>query len=238
MIPAQRGSITDAHGTDLAVSEPRPDIAATPYLIDDATRRRAARAADRRPRGRAAAQARKPHELRLPRARLPAAKADLAAKLEDRGHRVHPALQARLPARLVGLAAARLDRHRRAGPRRARVPLRQAAARRRRRAPDGQGREGQPDRDARHRARRPGQDVKLTLDANLQDRTEEVLNEVGRVWQPMGATAIVMDPNSGAILALANWPRVNANALQKAPDYARRTARSGPSTSPARRSRR
>ena len=40
-------------------------------------------------------------------------------------------------------------------------------------------------------------------------------------WQPTGATAIVMDPNSGAILALANWPRVNANELQKAPDYAR-----------------
>ena len=28
---------------------------------------------------------------------------------------------------------------------------------------------------------------------------------------PKGATAIVMDPQTGAILALANWPRVNAN---------------------------
>ena len=84
----------------------------------------------------------------------------------------------------------------------------------------------------------PGADVRLTLDANLQDRAEEVLNEVGEKWQPKGATAIVMDPHSGAILALANWPRVNANALDEAPDYARRTARSAPPTSPARRSRR
>ena len=67
----------------------------------------------------------------------------------------------------------------------------------------------------------PGADVKLTLDANLQDQAEEVLNEVGRDWQPKGATAIVMNPDSGAILALANWPRVNANALEESPDYAR-----------------
>jgi cell division protein FtsI/penicillin-binding protein 2 len=43
---------------------------------------------------------------------------------------------------------------------------------------------------------------------------------VGETWRPKGATAIVMDPNSGAILALANWPRVNANDLAGAPAYA------------------
>ena len=31
------------------------------------------------------------------------------------------------------------------------------------------------------------------------------------MFGPKDATAIVMDPNSGAILAMANWPRVNAN---------------------------
>ena len=30
-----------------------------------------------------------------------------------------------------------------------------------------------------------------------------------------------MEPNTGAILALANWPRVNANALEDSPEYAR-----------------
>ncbi len=66
----------------------------------------------------------------------------------------------------------------------------------------------------------PGQDVRLTLDANIQDHTEEVLAEVGELWQPKGATALVMDPRDGSILALANWPRVNANRLYEAPDYA------------------
>jgi cell division protein FtsI/penicillin-binding protein 2 len=66
----------------------------------------------------------------------------------------------------------------------------------------------------------PGEQVRLTLDANIQDRTEEVLAEVGEEWKPKGATALVLDPRDGAILALANWPRVNANRLYDAPDYA------------------
>jgi cell division protein FtsI (penicillin-binding protein 3) len=34
-VPAQRGSITDRNGLDLAVSEPAQDISATPYLVKD-----------------------------------------------------------------------------------------------------------------------------------------------------------------------------------------------------------
>jgi cell division protein FtsI (penicillin-binding protein 3) len=67
----------------------------------------------------------------------------------------------------------------------------------------------------------PGQNVRLTLDSDLQTRAEEVLAEVGQTYQPKGATAIVMDPNSGSILALANWPQVNANDPNGAPAYAR-----------------
>ena len=37
-----------------------------------------------------------------------------------------------------------------------------------------------------------GHSIKLTLDANLQDQTESVLGEVGEMWRPKGATAIVM----------------------------------------------
>ena len=59
-----------------------------------------------------------------------------------------------------------------------------------------------------------------------------MLNEVGKTWQPKGATAIVMDPNSGAILALANWPRVNANALEDAPEYARQNRAVGATYEP------
>jgi cell division protein FtsI (penicillin-binding protein 3) len=66
-----------------------------------------------------------------------------------------------------------------------------------------------------------GDDIKLTLDAAIQERVEAVLGEVGQAYQPAGATAVVMDPRTGAILALANWPRVDANDPDSAPDYAR-----------------
>jgi cell division protein FtsI/penicillin-binding protein 2 len=66
-----------------------------------------------------------------------------------------------------------------------------------------------------------GEDIKLTLDAAIQERVEAVLGEVGQTYHPAGATAVVMDPRSGAILALANWPRVDANDPEGAPDYAR-----------------
>jgi cell division protein FtsI (penicillin-binding protein 3) len=68
----------------------------------------------------------------------------------------------------------------------------------------------------------PGKDLRLTLDARIQERTEAVLAEVGQTYTPQGATAVVMDPRTGEILALANWPRVDANNVDGAPRYARR----------------
>ncbi len=56
-----------------------------------------------------------------------------------------------------------------------------------------------------------GTPISLTLDANVQQRAEEVLGAVGRVFSPKDATAIVMDPRSGTILAMANWPTFDAN---------------------------
>ena len=66
-----------------------------------------------------------------------------------------------------------------------------------------------------------GSDLHLTLDANIQERVEAVLSDVGQHYTPKGATALVMDPRNGSILALANWPRVNANDPGGAPAYAR-----------------
>ncbi|MDQ3632500.1 MAG: penicillin-binding protein 2, partial [Actinomycetota bacterium] len=77
-----------------------------------------------------------------------------------------------------------------------------------------------------------GTDLRLTLDANIQDKAEEVLAEVGEEWKPKGATAIVMDPRDGALLALANWPRVNANEPGDAPDYARQNRAIGATYEP------
>ncbi len=58
-------------------------------------------------------------------------------------------------------------------------------------------------------AARTGADLKLTLDANLQAKTEEVLQGVGTTFSPDGATAIVMDPRTSEVLAMANWPGVD-----------------------------
>ena len=48
--------------------------------------------------------------------------------------------------------------------------------------------------EQRRRTSAPGEDLRLTLDASLQARTESVLADVGQTYQPKGATAIVMDP--------------------------------------------
>ncbi|HLH66552.1 MAG TPA: penicillin-binding protein 2 [Solirubrobacteraceae bacterium] len=61
------------------------------------------------------------------------------------------------------------------------------------------------------RAMRPGQTLTLTLNAALQSYVEQVLAGVGAQYHPKNATAIVINPDTGAILALANWPRVDAN---------------------------
>ena len=66
----------------------------------------------------------------------------------------------------------------------------------------------------------PGEDLRLTLDSAIQERVEAVLAGVGQTYRPKGATAIVMDPRNGAILALANWPRVDANDPGSAPTLA------------------
>lgn len=66
-----------------------------------------------------------------------------------------------------------------------------------------------------------GDDLRLTIDAALQERVEVVLGGVGQAFRPRGATAVVLDPRTGAVLALANWPRVDANDIGSAPAYAR-----------------
>ena len=79
---------------------------------------------------------------------------------------------------------------------------------------------GQPISIDDERPTEAGKTLRLTLDSALQGEVEQVLAGVGAQYSPRGATAIVMDPNSGSILALANWPRVNANDVTGAPSYA------------------
>jgi cell division protein FtsI (penicillin-binding protein 3) len=61
-----------------------------------------------------------------------------------------------------------------------------------------------------------GEDIELTLDPVIQQKTEEVLNGVGETYSPKGATVIVVDPRTSQILAMANWPPVNPEDLSEA----------------------
>jgi cell division protein FtsI/penicillin-binding protein 2 len=61
-----------------------------------------------------------------------------------------------------------------------------------------------------------GDDLRLTLDPAIQERTEEVLGAVGETYSPQGATAIVMDPRNSKLLAMANWPPVDPSDLESA----------------------
>ncbi|MGE4426270.1 MAG: peptidoglycan D,D-transpeptidase FtsI family protein [Solirubrobacteraceae bacterium] len=65
----------------------------------------------------------------------------------------------------------------------------------------------------------PGKDVELTLDARIQAKAEEALQELGQTYRPKRATAIVMRPD-GEVLSMANWPRIDPNDPGGSPTYA------------------
>ena len=61
-----------------------------------------------------------------------------------------------------------------------------------------------------------GHDVQLTIDGRIQSYTEKVLGQIGEEYMPEDATAIVMDPTDGDVLAMASWPPVDPNDLSGA----------------------
>jgi cell division protein FtsI (penicillin-binding protein 3) len=63
----------------------------------------------------------------------------------------------------------------------------------------------------------PGKSVKLTVDARIQQRAEQALAAVSEQYGAKDATAIVMRPGSGDVLAMASWPKVDANEQASAP---------------------
>lgn len=56
-----------------------------------------------------------------------------------------------------------------------------------------------------------GRDVYLTLDHTLQGQVERILGAARTQWAAKAATAIVMDPRTGAMLAMAVEPGFDAN---------------------------
>jgi cell division protein FtsI/penicillin-binding protein 2 len=64
---------------------------------------------------------------------------------------------------------------------------------------------------------RHGQSVVLTLDAVIQVYAEHALDDVVAQWKPKSACAVVLDPQSGDILAMASRPAFDPNHADEAP---------------------
>lgn len=218
-VPAHRGTITDRRGVELAVSQPAADVSATPYLVKDP-----AAAAEKlaplleRPEGEILRKLtqRESGFAYLAR-KVPATRAHKVDRLRIEGIDTTPTSRREYPrdwlaAQVLGTVGTegkgltgleyRYDKRLRGRDGRRSV-VRDATG------------EAINIRDPRRAL--PGSDLQLTLDAGIQDRVEEILGEIGQTYRPKGATAVVMDPHTGDVLALGNWPRVNANDLGGAP---------------------
>jgi len=68
---------------------------------------------------------------------------------------------------------------------------------------------------------RPGQTVVLTIDQTIQYRTEKALNAAVKQAHAKSGTAIVIDPHTGEILALANAPAFDPNKPPENSKYGR-----------------
>jgi cell division protein FtsI (penicillin-binding protein 3) len=75
---------------------------------------------------------------------------------------------------------------------------------------------GQPLRMETVKPASVGDDIETTIDAAIQGKTEQALTQAAEHYQAKGATAIVMNPNTGEVLAMANWPGFDPNDLQAA----------------------
>jgi cell division protein FtsI/penicillin-binding protein 2 len=70
---------------------------------------------------------------------------------------------------------------------------------------------GRPIKIDRVTPARPGKAVFLTLDHTIQANAEQVLRQTVSQWRAKSATAIVLDPKTGAVLAMAEAPSYDAN---------------------------
>lgn len=229
-LPAHRGSIYDRSGQELAVGELRQTVYATPYLLED-------------PAGAARDLCR---VLRIPGK---SARRSLAKALADResgfafvARKVDPdaaarALKLGLPgvgsypeekrlyplkgvgAQLIGFAG--LDNVGLAGV--------EKQYERALRGTDGseivvRDPAGRTLKVLQAQQPVPGTSVRLTIDADIQYTAEEVLTRTVRWFGAKAATAVVLDPRTGEVLAMANVPLVEGNVFGRDPSSERNRA--------------
>jgi cell division protein FtsI (penicillin-binding protein 3)/stage V sporulation protein D (sporulation-specific penicillin-binding protein) len=70
----------------------------------------------------------------------------------------------------------------------------------------------------------PGTSVRLTIDADIQYEAEQVLRRTVTGFSAKAGTAIVLDPRTGEVLAMANYPLIEDHLFGAAQEFERNRA--------------
>jgi len=222
-IPALRGQIYDRTGLQLASSEPADDVSATPYLVRDpagAARQIAPLLGQRSDLVAAKLSAQGTGFVYLAR-HLPEARAKMIGAQQIAGITLTPVGLRGYPDDALAsqvLGTVGIDGQGLSGLEYSEDRVLRGSDGRRNVINDALG---TPISIQTVTAAHDGQSLELTLDAAVQAQVETTLGAIGAAYRPKRATAIVLDPRTNAILAMANWPRVDANNVGGAPPDAR-----------------
>ncbi len=229
-LPAHRGTIYDRGGHELAVGETRQTVYATPYLIKDPKKAARQLAVALRPitldKWRAIEKALADHHsgFTYVARKVDPDKAAKAVALDLPGvgsyaeeKRVYPLKG--VAAQIVGYAG--LDNVGLAGI--------EQQCDKVLRGKDGsevvqRDPAGHTLRTLRTEKPESGASVRLTIDADIQYQAELVLDRAVRAYGAKAASAVVLDPRTGEVLAMANVPRVDDNLFGVDPDNERNRA--------------
>lgn len=64
-----------------------------------------------------------------------------------------------------------------------------------------------------------GRNVRLTIDRGLQQIVEEKIEEGVKRWDAESGSVVILDPRSGKVLAMANYPTYDPNSYSDVRDY-------------------
>jgi cell division protein FtsI/penicillin-binding protein 2 len=225
-LPATRGAILDRNGVPLAYDEQQQTVFATPYLLSDPSTAASELAA----------------LLHVPHAPLRRALSDKQSGFAYVAREIAPSLAAKaVGLGLPGVASYPEDKRVDPGKTLATQILGVAGI-------DGQGLAGieyadnkqlsgkpgqetvvadpagQVLRTVASSPAQPGQNVRLTIDQGIQYETEQILAATVARYHALGATAIVENPATGEIYAMANAPLVTTSAFANKPTLTRNRA--------------
>jgi cell division protein FtsI (penicillin-binding protein 3) len=208
-LPAQRGAITAHNGAELAVDRLAVDVSATPYEIVDpkAAAAQLAPILERDPDELANAMSGTGGYARLA-ANVPPKRADRAKRLGIPGIHFVDTWQRFVPGGPVASQVLGLTGEQPSG---LELQLDDVLTGQPGRRAEVRDLFGRPIHVLADREPTPGQDVQLTLDRTIQERVERTLAEARQRYGAVSATAIVMRPDDGAILAMATVPRFDPN---------------------------